>query len=117
MDGEDPLLVWGDGEQTRAFVYVKDLVTGIMLAAEKYPDADPVNIGTEEEIKIKDLVKLILGASGKHPKVVFDASKPAGQPRRNADISKAKKILDYQPQVLLREGLAETIEWYKKQGL
>ncbi|OGW18246.1 MAG: hypothetical protein A3G93_15235 [Nitrospinae bacterium RIFCSPLOWO2_12_FULL_45_22] len=116
MEEQDPLVVWGDGEQTRAFVYVSDLVRGMMLAAEKYPKADPLNIGTEEEVKIKDLVELILSISGKRPRVIFDPQKPAGQPRRNADISKAKKLIGYEPQVSLKEGLEKTIEWYRSQG-
>lgn len=112
FDGEDPLTVWGDGEQSRAFVYVTDLARGMLLALEKAPNADPLNIGTEEEIKIKDLVHLIVGVSGKGPRVFFDTSKPSGQPRRNADITKAKTLIGYEPEVSLEEGLRKTIDWY-----
>jgi GDP-L-fucose synthase len=112
LDGEDPLTVWGDGEQTRAFVYVTDVARGMLQALEKYPQADPLNIGTEEEIKIGDLVKLIVGLSGKTPGIVFDTGKPAGQARRNADITKAKSLIDYAPEVPLEEGLRSTIDWY-----
>ena len=113
FDGKDPLFVWGNGEQTRAFVYVTDVNRGMLLATEKYLKADPLNIGTEEEIKIKDLVNLIIELSGKRPKVIFDTSKPTGQPRRNADIIKARKLIGYEPKVSLKEGLKKTIEWYK----
>ncbi len=112
LDNQDPVVVWGDGEQTRAFVYVEDLVTGMLLATEKYPEADPLNIGTEEETSVRDLVKLICEISGRNPKIVFDASKPAGQPRRNADTSKAMRLIGYRPRVTLKEGLSSTIDWY-----
>ena len=117
FDGENPLTVWGDGEQTRAFVYAKDLAKGLMLITEKYPKADALNIGTAEEIKIKDLVELIVKLSGKNPEIYFDVSKPSGQPRRNADISKAKKLIGYEPEVSLEEGLRLTIDWYKENVL
>lgn len=113
FDEEDPLVAWGNGEQSRAFVYVTDIAVGMLLATEKYPAADPLNIGTEEEVKIKDLVNLIVKLSKKNTNVVFDSSKPAGQPRRNADITKARRLIGYEPQVSLEEGLKKTIEWYK----
>ncbi|MDD5038458.1 MAG: NAD-dependent epimerase/dehydratase family protein [Dehalococcoidales bacterium] len=112
FDKEDPLVVWGDGEQTRAFVYVTDLVRGMLLAIEKYPEADPLNIGTEEEIKIKDLVKLIVKFSGKSPSIFFDSTKPSGQLRRNADITKAKNLIGYRLEVSLEDGLEKTLGWY-----
>jgi len=115
FDGENPLVVWGDGEQTRAFVYVTDVARGMLLATEKYPKADPINIGTDEEIKIKGLVNLILELSSRKPKVVFDTSKPAGQPRRNADITKAKKLIGYEPKVSLKDGLKKTYKWKEEQ--
>ena len=111
---EDPLIVWGDGEQTRAFVYVSDLACGMMLAIEKGASGEVFNIGTEEEIKIKDLVRLVVKTFGAKVNVKFDASHLGGQPRRNADISKAKKMLGFSPQVSLEQGLKETIKWYKK---
>jgi GDP-L-fucose synthase len=113
VDGMNPIVVWGDGEQSRAFVYVTDIARGMMLAIEKYAEADPLNIGTDEEVKIKDLVRLIVKLSGKNPKVVFDSNEPAGQPRRNADIRKAKRLIGYQAQIPLEEGIKKTIEWYK----
>ncbi len=112
-EGQDPLYVWGDGRQTRAFVYVTDIVEGMLLAIEKFPSAEPLNIGTDEEITIRELVELILGAVGVRPKVVFDTGKPAGQPRRNADISRARSTLGYAPKVKLAEGIADTVAWYR----
>ncbi len=112
--GQDPLIVWGDGQQTRAFVYVSDLANGMMLAMEKGPSAGVFNIGTEEEIKIRDLVVLVVKIFGAKVNVKFDATHLGGQPRRNADISKAKKILGYAPKVSLEQGLKETIAWYKQ---
>ncbi|MBI4437178.1 MAG: SDR family NAD(P)-dependent oxidoreductase [Candidatus Omnitrophica bacterium] len=114
LKGENPLKVWGSGEQTRAFLYVTDMVKGLMLATEKYPNCDPVNIGTEEEVKIRDLAHQVVKVSGKNPEIVFETDKPSGQPRRNADISKAKKLIGYQPSVSLEEGLAMTVEWAKE---
>lgn len=110
--GEDPLAVWGDGEQSRSFLYVKDFAEGLAALLEKHPAPDPVNLGADEEVKVKDLVRLILELSGRSPKVVYDLSKPSGQPRRSCDGSKAKALLGWKPRVTLREGLAETIRWY-----
>lgn len=113
FDGEDPLIVWGSGNQSRAFLYVSDFARGLFLAIEKYPQPDPVNIGTDEEVKIKDLVELIVELSGGNPKIVFDTSRPEGQPRRNCDTRKAKEKIGFEAQIKLREGLKKTIEWYK----
>jgi len=114
FDGENPVVVWGDGEQSRAFLYVEDFVRGLMEVTEKYAVADPINIGTDEEIKIKDLVNLTVELSGKNPKIVFDTSKPSGQPRRNCDTTKAKEKIGFVAKTKLKEGLKKTIEWYLK---
>lgn len=114
ISGQDPLIVWGDGEQTRAFVYVSDTVNGMMLAIEKEAYGEVFNIGTEEEIKIKDLVALIIKIFGSSIEIKFEMKHLRGQPRRNADITKAKKLLGYSPKVTLEEGLRETINWYKQ---
>lgn len=113
FDGEDPLIVWGSGNQTRAFLYVSDLVRGMVQAIEKYPKPDPINLGTDEEIKIKDLVNLIIKLSGRNPKIIFDTLRPEGQPRRNCDTRKAKEKIGFKAKVKLRKGLKKTIEWYK----
>ena len=112
FDRENPIKVWGTGRQTRAFLYVEDFAKGLMLTIEKYPVADPVNIGTDEEITIAQLVEKIVKISGIKTKIVFDTSKPDGSPRRNSDNRKAKEKLGFQTKVSLDEGLRRTIEWY-----
>jgi nucleoside-diphosphate-sugar epimerase len=116
-EGENPLTVWGDGNQSRAFVYVSDVVNGMLLATEKYPVGEPVNIGSLEETKIKELVGLILELSDKRPDVVFDLSKPSGQNRRCPDLSKAQRRLEYVAKVSLRAGLSKTVDWYRQEHL
>lgn len=115
FDAENPLTIWGSGEQSRAFLFVTDFARGLLEIVEKYPEADPINIGTDEEIKIKDLVKLILKIAGKNPKIFFDISKPEGQPRRNCDNRKAKEKIGFKARVSLDVGLNKTIEWYKNE--
>ncbi len=114
LEAKDVLIVWGDGEQSRSFTYVSDEVAGMMLAVERYPEADPLNIGTSEEIKIKDLVRLIVRLTGKNLKIVFDTGKPTGAARRCPDISKASRLIGYQPEVSMEEGLQKTIAWYRE---
>ncbi len=114
FDGEDPLTVWGSGKQTRAFLYVEDLAYGMIEAIERYPVPDPVNLGTDEEVTIKELVEMIVKISGKKPKIKFDASKPDGSPRRNSDNSKAKEKIGFIAKTKLYDGLIKTIHWYKQ---
>lgn len=114
FDNENPLKVWGDGEQSRAFLFVEDFARGLITAIEKYPVPDPINIGTDEEIKIKDLLNLLLKISRKNPKIIFDKTKPAGQPRRNCDTKKAKEKIGFSAKISLPVGLKETINWYEK---
>lgn len=111
-DGEDPVIVWGSGVQTRAFLYVDDLVNGMMLATEKYAAADPVNLGTDEEVTIRQLVELIVKVSKKSPTIAYDTTKPDGSPRRNSDNKKAKEKLGFIARVPLKDGLQRTVEWY-----
>jgi nucleoside-diphosphate-sugar epimerase len=112
LEAEDVITVWGDGEQTRSFTYVSDEVDGMMLAVEKYPEADALNIGTSEEIKIKDLVRLIVRLSGKNLEIKFDTSKPSGAARRCPNVSKAQRLIGYEPKVQMEEGLQKTMDWY-----
>jgi nucleoside-diphosphate-sugar epimerase len=86
----------------------------MMLAVEKHPLADPLNIGTDEEIKIKDLIALIVSLTGRKLRVEYDLTKPSGAIRRCPDISKPKRLIGYQPKVRLAEGLKRTIDWYKQ---
>ena len=114
MDGEDPVVVWGSGRQTRAFLYVEDLVRGMMLATEKYAVADPINLGSDEEVTMKQLIETIIRVSGKTPKIVFDEIKPDGSPRRNSDNRKAKEKLGFSAETPLEIGLQKTITWLEK---
>ncbi len=115
FDGEDPLTVWGNGEQSRAFLYVEDLVEGMLKAIETYPVCDPLNLGTAEEIQIKNLVKLIIQLSGRKPRLFFDTSQPSGQPRRNCDTRKARAKIGFEARTHLKEGLKKTIIWYENE--
>lgn len=109
----DPFItVWGTGKATREFLYVDDAARGIVLAAEKYNGAEPVNIGAHREISIKKLTKLIVCLTRYQGKIVWDASKPDGQPRRKLDTSRAKKNFGFQARINLEEGLKKTVRWY-----
>ena len=106
------IVVWGDGLATREFLYVDDAARGIVLAAERYDDPAPVNLGAGFEISVRDLAALIAELTGYRGRLVFDASKPSGQRRRSADVSRAKREFGFEAEVGLREGLARTIDWY-----
>ncbi len=116
VEGQNPVVVWGDGTQTRSFLYVSDLVEGMLAALEHYVVADPVNLGTDEEVTIAELVRMIAALSQRTPRVVFDSTKPTGQPRRNGDFGKARTLLRFHPRVSLEEGLRRTIRWYLEHG-
>ncbi len=105
--------VWGNGQQRRSFVYVDDLVRGLLLSPELHPVPDPVNIGSDEEASSGEVVKTLIRISGKQLQLRFDESKPSGQNRRLPDLSKARKLLGYSPKVSLEEGLANTVRWYE----
>ncbi len=107
--------IWGTGKPTREFLYVEDAARAITLATLSYDQSDPVNIGSSFEISIKELATLIKKLVGFSGKIVFDASKPDGQPRRKLDVSKAKNYFDFESQVSFTKGLQETIEWYTQQ--
>jgi len=115
--GENPLKVWGDGTQSRAFLYVEDLARGLLDATEHYAVGEPVNIGTSQEVTVAELVAMVLEAAGARPRVVFDASKPAGQRRRNCDGTLAKSKFGFEARVDLREGLRRTVEWVRASGV
>lgn len=112
FEGENPLVVWGSGNQTRAFLYVEDLAEGILLATEKYCIPDAINLGTDEEVSIKELIAMILKIANLRREIVFDTTKPDGSPRRNSDNSKAKEKIGFRAKVKLRDGLEKTIKWY-----
>jgi GDP-L-fucose synthase len=106
--------VWGSGKASREFVYVRDVAEAIYLATEKYNKADPINIGTGYEIKIKDLAYLIAELIGYDGDLIFDTNKPEGQMRRQLDTTKAKQIFGFKAKTSLKEGLKKTIDWYNK---
>lgn len=110
--GRESIEVWGDGSPTREFLYVEDAAEGILLAAEKYNSSEPVNLGSGMEISIKDLVTLIAKLTGFQGKLIWDASKPNGQPRRRLDVSRAEREFGFKAQVNFEEGLRRTIDWY-----
>jgi GDP-L-fucose synthase len=113
--GSPELVVWGDGLATREFLYVEDAARGLVLAAERYDGAEPVNLGAGFEISIRDLAALLAELTGYRGRLVFDASRPSGQRRRSADVSRAKRELGFEAEVGFREGLARTIAWYRAQ--
>jgi GDP-L-fucose synthase len=113
--GESEILVWGTGKPTREFLYVEDAAEAILLAAEKYNKPDPVNIGTGFEISIKDLVELVAKQTGFKGKIIWDSSKPDGQPRRCLDVSRAEKEFGFRARMSFEGGLRKTIGWYRNQ--
>lgn len=113
-NNESRITVWGTGKPSREFLYVEDAAEAIILATERYDKSDPINIGAGFEITIKDLIELIIKLTGFKGEIVWDTSKPDGQPRRMLDISKAEKEFGFRAQTSFKDGLKETIEWYKE---
>jgi len=111
-EGRQEIVVWGSGEVTREFLYVEDAAEGILLAAERYDGAEPVNLGTGREIRIRDLVDMIAELTGFRGRVIWDRSKPDGQPRRCVDTTKAKALFGFEARTSLEEGLRLTVDWY-----
>jgi GDP-L-fucose synthase len=112
--GTPEIVVWGDGRATREFLYVDDAARGILLAAERYDGGAPVNLASGFEISIRDLATLLAELTGYRGRLVFDASKPSGQRRRSADVSRARQELGFEAGMDFREGLARTVEWYRR---
>jgi GDP-L-fucose synthase len=111
--GSRAVEVWGTGTPTREFLYVDDAARGIMLASERYDKPEPVNIGTSEEISIRDLAALIAELTGFEGEIVYDPTKPDGQPRRKLNVERAAREFGFVAQVPFRVGLTRTIEWFK----
>lgn len=107
--------IWGTGSAFREFLYVRDCAEGVLLAAERYDGAEPVNLGTGSEISIKALVELIANETEYYGDIVWDAEKPDGQPRRRLDTSRAEKLFGFTAQTGLVDGIRETIAWYRRQ--
>ncbi len=115
LDGEDPVVIWGTGNQSRTFVHAKDFARGLMLITERAPAGIPINVGHDQEITIKELFYLICKVSGRSPKVVFDTTKPDGYPRRAADVTLLKKYTGFVPSIPIEEGIREMYEYFMKQ--
>ncbi len=112
--GDKQVVLWGDGSPTREFFYAGDAARGIVLAAERYNGPEPVNLGSGMEISIKDLAELIARLTGFSGEIVWDTSKPNGQPRRRLDVTRAKEYFDFEAQMPFEEGLRRTIAWFRE---
>jgi GDP-L-fucose synthase len=111
--GDGEIVLWGDGTPTREFLYVDDCARGLALAGALYDGADPVNLGTGEEISIRDLAELIRSETGFEGSIRWDTSQPNGQPRRKLDTTRAQAEFGFTAEVPLREGIARTVAWYR----
>lgn len=112
--GAPEVVVWGTGRATREFIYVADAAEAIVLAAERYDGGEPVNIGSGGEISIKELVAIIAKHTGYTGQVVWDSSKPDGQPRRMLDTQRAARLLGFVAKTSFEDGLIKTIDWYRR---
>ncbi len=115
QSGEKTVTVWGTGKPTREFLYVEDAAKGIILAAEKYNDSEPINLGSSFEISIRDLAETIARVVGFEGDIVWDETKPDGQPRRKLDTSRAKEFFGFESSTPFDEGLQKTVDWYLHQ--
>jgi len=113
VDGGEEVVLWGDGSPTREFLYVDDCVEGLLLAAERHDGPEPVNLGTGREISIADLADLVAEVTGFGGEIRWDRSMPNGQPRRALDASRARALFGFEAQTPLREGLEQTVAWYR----
>jgi nucleoside-diphosphate-sugar epimerase len=112
--GQDPFEVWGDGTQIRNWTYIDDIVSGTIRAAETIDDGTPVNLGTMERIRVLDAVNMVMEMTGHKAKVKLLTDMPTGPLNRVADNSRAKQLMGWEPQVMFRDGLQRTIDWYYK---
>jgi GDP-L-fucose synthase len=113
--GDREIVLWGDGSPTREFLFVDDCAEGIVLAAQRYDGREPVNLGTGSEISIRELATLIAELTGFEGEVVWDETKPNGQPRRRLDVSRAEDLFGFRASTQLRDGLERTVAWYRAQ--
>ena len=111
--GDNAIVLWGTGEPTREFLYVEDAAEGILLAAERYDGSEPVNLGSGMEISIKDLAQLIARLTGYTGAIVWDTTRPNGQPRRCLETSQAERLFGCKAKTPFEEGLRWTIRWYQ----
>jgi len=114
--GAPSVTLWGDGSPTREFLYVEDAARAFHLAMERYDSPEPINLGSGEEIAIADLAAVIAGATGYRGEIIWETTKPNGQPRRCLDTGRARELLEFEPEVGLEEGLARTMAWFGTQA-
>lgn len=114
LRGDKELPVWGDGSPTREFLYSLDAARGIVMATQSYNDSEPVNLGTNHEISIRDLINLVCELMGYEGEIVWQTDKPNGQPRRCLDTERARKAFGFTAEMDFKEGLKKTIEWYRQ---
>jgi GDP-L-fucose synthase len=112
-ENPERIVLWGDGSPTREFLYVEDCAQGIALAGERYDGAEPVNLGSGQEIAIRDLAELVAGVTGFEGEIEWDTSQPNGQPRRRLDVSRARELFGWEARTPLRDGLERTLAWYR----
>jgi GDP-L-fucose synthase len=113
VESEDEVVLWADGSPTREFLYVDDCVEGLVLAADRYDGPEPVNLGAGKEISIRDLAELVAEVTGYRGEIVWDRTKPGGQPRRSVDASRARELFGFEARTPLREGIERTVAWYR----
>lgn len=116
MRGDDHIVAWGDGSPTREFLFVDDCAEGIVLAAERYNDSEPVNLGSSQEISIKELVETIVDVTAFDGDVVWDVNRPNGQPRRKLDVSRANDLFGFSASTPFAEGMDATVSWYTQKN-
>jgi GDP-L-fucose synthase len=112
-EGREEVVLWGSGEPTREFLYVEDAAEGIVLSLERYENGDPLNLGANQEISIRELANLIAAATGFGGRFIWDASKPDGQPRRAISGARARMMLGWSPKIRIDQGVAATCRWYE----
>ena len=113
--GESSVTLWGDGTPTREFLYVEDCARGLFMAGSDYNGAEPVNLGTGIEISIKDLAETVAAATGFDGEIIWDTTKPNGQPRRQLDVTRARERFGFEAEVSFADGMARTVEWFRSQ--
>ena len=113
-NGAKSVVLWGDGSPTREFLYVEDCAEALILAARRYDGSEPVNIGTGEEIAIRDLARLVAETTGYEGAFSWDATKPGGQPRRRLDVTRAETCFGFRARTPLRRGLQRTVDWFRQ---
>jgi nucleoside-diphosphate-sugar epimerase len=116
MRGDNPIVIWGSGEQRRNFLHVKDFALGMKLLTERYATADPVNLGLEETVSVRELLDVILQVCGREDvHIECDPQKPEGRPIKSADSTKLRGIIpEFKPRMTLEEGMREVVEWYRR---